>query len=626
MSGAPLTPSNPPMLEDEAHKAMLNERGVLGAGPRPHLNGSRPKLDRTGETMRGAEIVVESLIQEGVDLIFGYPGGAILHVYDALHKAQERIRHVLVRHEQGAVHAAEGFARATGQVGVCMVTSGPGATNVVTGLQDAMLDSTPIVVISGQVPSTLIGTDAFQEADMVGITRPCTKYNYLVKDVKDLAKTLKEAFYLARSGRPGPVLVDIPKDITAHMHEFHYPASVDIPSYKPTIRGHNLQVKKAAEMIGHYERVLLYVGGGVTSSQAEPELLQLAKRLNAPVTPTLMGLGCYPPNDGQNLGMLGMHGTYAANMAMAEAELIVAIGARFDDRVTGALDKFALKSRKIHIDIDPTSLNKNVQVDVPIVGDAKTVLQQILAALPDAPPAERKNWWAQLNGWRTKYPLAYKDDAETIKPQKVMEEVARLTDGKYICSTDVGQHQMWAAQYYPADNGRKWLTSGGLGTMGYGLPAAMGAAFTTKDPVICVTGDGSFQMCIQELATCVHEGLNVKVIILNNNFLGMVRQWQEMFYSRRYSEVGMKYFPDFVLIAEAYGATGLRAEKPEDLRATLEKGFSTPGTVVMDIIVHKESNVFPMIPAGAAHYDITIDPEVFEGESTSAQRIAKGAQ
>jgi acetolactate synthase-1/2/3 large subunit len=612
------------MLEDEAHKAMLTERGVLGAGPRPLVDPAQPKLDRTGETMRGADILVECLIQEGVDLIFGYPGGAILHVYDALHKAQDRIRHVLVRHEQGAVHAAEGFARATGQVGVCMVTSGPGATNVVTGLQDAMLDSTPIVVISGQVATTLIGTDAFQEADMVGITRPCTKYNYLVKDVKDLAKTLKEAFYLARSGRPGPVLVDVPKDITAHLHEFQYPASVDIPSYKPTIRGHNLQVKKAAEMIGHYERVLLYVGGGVTSSQAEPELLQLAKRLNAPVTPTLMGLGCYPPNDGQNLGMLGMHGTYAANMAMAEAELIIAIGARFDDRVTGALDKFALKSRKIHIDIDPTSLNKNVQVDVPIVGDAKTVLQQILAALPDAPPAERKTWWAQLNGWRSKYPLAYKDDAVTIKPQKVMEEVASLTGGKYICSTDVGQHQMWAAQYYPADSGRKWLTSGGLGTMGYGLPAAMGAAFTTKDPVICVTGDGSFQMCIQELATCVHEGLNVKVIILNNNFLGMVRQWQEMFYSRRYSEVGMKYFPDFVLIAQAYGATGLRAEKPEDLRATLEKGFATPGTVVMDIIVHKESNVFPMIPAGAAHYDITIDPEVFEGESTAAQRNAKG--
>ena len=582
------------------------------------INGAKPVVDRQGEVLRGADIVVECLLQEGVDLLFGYPGGAILHVYDALHKAQDRIRHVLVRHEQGAVHAAEGFAQATGRVGVAMVTSGPGATNVVTGLQNAMLDSTPIVVISGQVPSSLIGTDAFQEADVVGITRPCTKYNYLVKDVKDLARILKEAFYLARSGRPGPVLVDIPKDITAHECVFRYPKAVDIPSYKPTIKGHALQVKKAIDMIRHYDRVVLYVGGGVVSAGAEPELLTLAKRLNAPVTPTLMGLGCYPPTDPQSLGMLGMHGTYAANMAMAEAELIVAIGARFDDRVTGAVDKFALKSKKIHIDIDPTSLNKNIPVDVPIVGDAKMVLQQILAGLPDTPAPERKHWWRQINSWKTKYPLAYKDDTECIKPQRLFEEVADLTKGRYICSTDVGQHQMWAAQYYPSENARKWLTSGGLGTMGYGLPAAMGAAFSTNEPVICFTGDGSFQMCIQELATCVHEGLNVKIIIMNNNFLGMVRQWQEMFYSRRYSEVGMKYFPDFVRIAEAYGATGLRAEKPSELRAVLEQGFNTEGTVIMDIIVHKESNVFPMIPAGAAHYEITLDPEVFGEEAKEA--------
>lgn len=579
------------------------------------LSQTQPVPVPRGEVLRGARIVIESLLKEDVDLIFGYPGGAILHVYDELHKAQDRIRHVLVRHEQGAVHAAEGYAKSTGKVGVAMVTSGPGATNVVTGLQNAMLDSTPLVVITGQVVSSLIGSDAFQEADVVGITRPCTKYNYLVKDVKDLARTLKEAFHLARSGRPGPVLVDIPKDITAHECEFVYPETVDIPSYKPTLVGHSLQVKKAVDLIQRFEKVILYVGGGVVISGAEPELLELAKRVNAPVTPTLMALGCYPPSDNQCLGMLGMHGTYAANMAMSEAELIVAVGARFDDRVTGAIDKFALKAKKIHIDIDPTSLNKCIKVDVPIVGDAKRVLRQILDALPNEPPPERAHWWSVLNEWRSKYPLAYKDDPDSIKPQRLFEELAAITQGRFICSTDVGQHQMWAAQYYPCQNGRKWLTSGGLGTMGFGLPAAMGAAMHSQDPVICVTGDGSFQMCIQELATCVHEGLDVKIVVMNNNFLGMVRQWQEMFYSRRYSEVGMKYFPDFVRIAEAYGATGLRAEKPSELRETLERGFNTPGTVIMDIIVHKESNVFPMIPAGAAHYEVVLDPEVFgQGE------------
>lgn len=583
--------------------------------------GQHP-VSEPGPTLRGADIVVESLIKEGVDLLFGYPGGAILHVYDALYKAQEKITHVLVRHEQGAVHAAEGYAQATGQVGVCMVTSGPGATNVVTGLQNAMMDSTPIVVISGQVPSPLIGSDAFQEADMVGITRPCTKYNYLVKDVKQLAATLKEAFHLARSGRPGPVLVDIPKDITAEECEFIYPDKVELPSYKPTQRGHSLQVKKAVELIERYERAILYVGGGVITSGAEPELMELAKRLNCPVTPTLMGLGCYPPGDPQCLGMLGMHGTYTANMAMSESELIIAVGSRFDDRVTGRVDKFALKAKKIHIDIDPTSLNKCVQVDVPIVGDAKTVLRQILDALPDEAPPQRESWWGTLNEWRRKYPLAYKNSAESIKPQFMFEILAKISK-KYIWSTDVGQHQMWAAQYYAADSGRKWLTSGGLGTMGYGLPSAMGAATHLKktgndDPVICITGDGSFQMCIQELATCVHEGLNVKVVVMNNNFLGMVRQWQEMFYSRRYSEVGMKYFPDFVAIAEAYGATGLRAEKPEEVEAVLRKGlFETEGTVILDVIVHKESNVFPMLPAGAAHYEIVMDPEVFGEEASN---------
>jgi acetolactate synthase-1/2/3 large subunit len=560
--------------------------------------------------LRGARIIVESLIKEGVNLIFGYPGGAILHVYDELYKVQDRLRHVLVRHEQGAVHAAEGYAQATGKVGVAMVTSGPGATNVVTGLANALMDSTPIVVISGQVNTTLIGNDAFQEADVVGITRPCTKYNYLVKRVEDLAPTIKEAFYLARSGRPGPVLIDIPKDVTAWECPFVYPDKVELASYKPTIKGHPLQVKKAVDLIQQTERAVLYIGGGVVNSGAQREVYELSRRLNLPVTPTLMGLGAYPPKDPRSLGMLGMHGTYTANMAMAKADLIINIGARFDDRVTGRLDKFALNAKKIHVDIDPASVNKTVNVDVPIVGDAKHVLQQMLDMLPEGEPPARTAWWAELHKMQARYPLRYKDRTDCIMPQRFFEELASLTQGRFICSTDVGQHQMWAAQYYPVDDGRKWLTSGGLGTMGYGLPAAVGAALSgTKESVLCITGDGSFQMCIQELATCVQESLDLKILIMNNRFLGMVRQWQELLYDRRYSEVGLKYFPDFVKIAEAYGATGLRAEKPEELRAVLEKGLNTPGTVLMDIIVHKESNVYPMIPGGAAHYEILMGPD-----------------
>ena len=589
-------------------------KAKLSSGADAQANGTQTKPQRAptrGEKMRGARIVVEALLREGVDLLFGYPGGAILHVYDELFKTKDQIRHVLVRHEQGAVHAAEGYALSTGKVGVCMVTSGPGATNVVTGLQNAIMDSTPIVVITGQVNTTHIGNDAFQEADVVGITRPCTKYNYLVKDVKDLARTIKEAFYLARTGRPGPVLVDIPKDVTAAETEFDYDQEVDLPSYKPTIRGHQKQVKKAVDLMWSTERTVLYVGGGVVNAGAAKQVCELADRLNAPVTPTLMGLGAVPAGHPQCLGMLGMHGTYAANMAMAKADLIVSLGARFDDRVTGAVDKFAVGATKIHVDIDPSSVNKTIKVDIPIVGDAKTVIEQMLAELPNSPPPKREAWWATLRDWETRFPLHFKDRDDCIMPQRLFMELARLTGGKYICSTDVGQHQMWAAQYYPVDDGRKWLTSGGLGTMGFGLPAAVGAALSgTQDPVLCVTGDGSFQMCIQELATCVHEDLNVKIIIMNNNFLGMVRQWQEIFYSRRYSEVGMKYFPDFVRIAEAYGATGLRAETRDELVPTLEKGLSTPGTVVMDFIVHKEANVYPMIPAGAAHYEMITDPEM----------------
>ncbi|HEX3593701.1 MAG TPA: biosynthetic-type acetolactate synthase large subunit, partial [Polyangiaceae bacterium] len=412
-----------------------------------------------------------------------------------------------------------------------------------------------------------------------------------------------------RTGRPGPVLVDIPKDITANEYPFIWPESVDIPSYKPTVKGHPLQVKKAVDLITKTEKAVLYIGGGVVNAGAAPEILELAERLNLPVTPTLMALGSFPPGHKQALGMLGMHGTYTANIAMHEAELIINIGARFDDRVTGAVEHFARKAQKIHVDVDPSSVNKSVKVDLPIVGDAKVVTRQLLDALPPGPPPERAAWWRRLRELQKDHPLRFREKGDAIMPQRVLVELADITKGRYICATDVGQHQMWAAQYYPADDPRKWLTSGGLGTMGYGLPAAMGAAMGHPgDTVLCISGDGSFQMCIQELATCVHEGLNVKVIILNNNFLGMVRQWQELFYSRRYSEVGMKYFPDFVKIAEAYGATGLRAEKPNEVRSVLEKGLSTPGTVVMDVIVSKEANVYPMMPAGAAHYEIQEEP------------------
>jgi acetolactate synthase-1/2/3 large subunit len=562
------------------------------------------------EPMRGARILLECLLQEGADTIFGYPGGAILHVYDELAKMKGRINHVLVRHEQGAVHAAEGFARSTGKVGVAMVTSGPGATNTVTGLANAYMDSTPIVVISGQVATHLIGNDAFQEADVVGITRPCTKYNYLVRDVNELATIVKEAFYLAKSGRPGPVLIDLPKDVTAQTCVFSYPDKVDLPSYKPSTRGHPMQVRRAVELMAKTEKAVLYVGGGVVASGGADELLAVAEKLNLPVTPTLMGLGCFPSGNKLCLGMLGMHGTYTANMAMAKAELIVSIGARFDDRVTGKLSEFAKNATIVHVDVDPASVNKNVKVDVPIVGDAKTVLKQMLEVLPNEPAPAREEWWKMLHEWQKNFPLAYRQTPGKIMPQALMQELTRVTGGEAICSTDVGQHQMWAAQYYPVKHGRSWLTSGGLGTMGYGLPAAMGAAFGNPDrQVMLVTGDGSFQMTLQELATCVAENLNLKVVIMNNGCLGMVRQWQELFYSRRYSEVGMRYFPDFVKLADAYGAKGLRATKPEELRAVLEEGFKSPGVVVMDIIVSEEENVYPMIPAGAAHYEIVMQPE-----------------
>ena len=601
---------------------MSSIRVAMSNAPSPRPQADAPessgrKATRSvapvGEVMRGARIVVECLIREGVDVIFGYPGRRDHARVRRAAQAALAHPHILVRHEQGAAHAAEGYARATGKVGVCMATSGPGATNLVTGLTNAIIDSMPLVAITGQVAIEVHrqrrlpgnGYRRHHPADR-------TKHNYLVMDVNDLAETIKEAFYIARSGRPGPVLVDIPKDVTANEYPFVWPESVDIQSYKPTVKGHPLQVKKAVDLIQKTEKVVLYIGGGVVNAGAAGEMLELAERLNLPVTPTLMAPRMMvPPGHPQALGMLGMHGTYTANIAMHEAELIINIGARFDDRVTGAVEHFARKAQKIHVDVDPSSVNKSVKVDLPIVGDAKVVTRQLIDALPPGPPPERASWWARLRDLQKDHPLRFREKGDAIMPQRVLVELADLTQGRYICSTDVGQHQMWAAQYYPADSPRKWLTSGGLGTMGYGLPAAMGAAMGHPgETVLCISGDGSFQMCIQELATCVHEGLDVKIIILNNNFLGMVRQWQELFYSRRYSEVGMKYFPDFVKIAEAYGATGLRAEKPSEVRAVLEKGLATKGTVVMDIIVSKEANVYPMMPAGAAHYEIQEDPMV----------------
>ncbi len=566
-----------------------------------------------GLEMRGARILIESLLREGVDTIFGYPGGAILHVYDELAHARDRIGHVLVRHEQGAVHAAEGYARSTGKVGVVMVTSGPGATNCVTGLTNALMDSTPIVCITGQVATHLIGNDAFQEADVVGITRPCTKYNYLVKDVRDLARVVKEAFYIARTGRPGPVVIDLPKDVTAAKTRFAYPETVDLPSYRPAGRGDAAKVRRAVEMMLEAERPILYVGGGIVNSDASDELRLLAERLNLPVTPTLMGLGGFPGGHPLCLGMLGMHGTYAANMGVSSADLLVAIGSRFDDRVTGRLKDFAPQARVIHVDVDPSSINKNRVVEVGIVGDARAVLRQMLDVLAremrlEGPPP-REAWWRTLRGWSAQHPYGYKKRRGVIMPQAVIEELNRLTGGEAIVTSDVGQHQMWVAQYYGFRRPRQWLNSGGLGTMGYGFPAAIGAAKAHPDEtVVCVTGDGSFQMCIQEMATAVQEKVDVKVVVINNNYLGMVRQWQELFYSRTYSEVGLEWLPDFVKLAEAYHATGLRAAKPEEMRQVLEKGLATPGLVVMDMIVSQEEGVYPMVPAGASLQEMVLEP------------------
>jgi len=564
----------------------------------------QPEADAPPQTMRGARILCKALIKEGVDTIFGYPGGAVLHIYDELNKMRGELHHVLSRHEQGALHMAEGYAKATGKVGVALVTSGPGATNAVTGLANAFMDSTPLVVISGQVPRKMIGTDAFQEADTVGITRPCTKYNYLVKDVRDLAEIIKEAFYIASTGRPGPVLVDIPKDVTAENAPFIYPENVSLPGYRPGLRASLQQVKLAVEKMCAARRPVLYVGGGVIHSNGSEELLELAERLSLPVTPTLMGLGCFPSGHRLSLGMLGMHGTYWANMAISESDLIIAIGVRFDDRVTGALDKFAPHAEIIHVDIDPTSVSKIVRAHVPLIGDAKSVMRQMLDLLPrDAcAKSDRRlsEWWSQIEEWKQFAPLAYKNSDKVIMPQYLVEELYRLTKGDAIISTDVGQHQMWLAQYYPFNGPRQSLTSGGLGTMGFGFPSALGAqiAFPERQ-VIAFVGDGGFQMTAQELATAVQYKTNIKIVVMNNNYLGMVRQWQEIFYDGAYSHVNMQWLPDFVKLAEAYGAVGLRATRPDQLRNVLQRGLSTPGVVVMDVLVSEEESVYPMVPSGA---------------------------
>ncbi len=551
--------------------------------------------------LTGAQILMKAFADEKVDTIFGYPGGAVIDIYDELIKTD--IRHVLVRHEQGAVHAADGYARVSGRVGVCLVTSGPGATNTVTGIASAYMDSIPLVVITGQVPTHLIGNDAFQEVDIVGITRPCTKHNYLVKRTEDLATVIKQAFHIARSGRPGPVLVDIPKDIANNKAAYTPPPPVDLPSYRPNYRPNQKQLQRVAKLIERAERPLVFVGGGVILSGASQDLVELARKAQMPVTASLMGLGAFPGTDPLWLGMIGMHGTYRANMAAGACDLMISVGVRFDDRVTGKTDTFAPQAKIVHIDIDPTSIRKNVPVAIPVVGDCKLALEQ-LNQLIDTQQMEglatrRKKWFARIEHWKNTNPLAYRQK-DTIKPQFVIEKLFELTHGDAIVTTEVGQNQMWAAQFYHFNAPNRFVTSGGLGTMGFGLPAAIGAQIACPDAlVVDVAGDGSIQMNIQEMATAVQCQTPIKVVILNNCYLGMVRQWQELFYDRRYACTCMDCAPDFVKLAEAYGALGLRATRPEEVEAVLRKGIETPAPVIMDFAVDREECVYPMVPAGA---------------------------
>ncbi len=552
----------------------------------------------------GAEIVVRCLQEEGVEYLFGYPGGAVLFIYDELFK-QDKVKHILVRHEQAAVHAADGLARASEKPGVCLVTSGPGVTNAVTGIATAYMDSIPMVIISGQVPTHAIGQDAFQECDTVGITRPCVKHNFLVKDIKDLAITIKKAFYLATTGRPGPVLVDIPKDVTAAKMEFDYPKTISMRSYNPVVKGHSGQIKKAIQLLTEAKRPMVYAGGGVILGNASQELTKLVRLLGFPCTNTLMGLGGYPGTDPLSVGMLGMHGTYEANMAMQHCDVLLAVGARFDDRVIGNPKHFFDEERRIiHIDIDPSSISKRVKVDVPIVGDVRETLQELArqlgASRERADQAALKTWWTQIELWRARDCLKYDRGSPIIKPQHVVEKLYELTQGDAFVTSDVGQHQMWAAQFYKFDKPRRWINSGGLGTMGVGLPYAMGVKLAYPDAdVVCITGEASIQMCIQELSTCKQYHLPVKVVNLNNRYMGMVRQWQEFFHGNRYAESYMDALPDFVKLAESYGHVGMRIDKPADVEPALREALAMKDRLVfMDFITDQTENVFPMVPGG----------------------------
>ena len=549
-------------------------------------------------TLTGAQIFLECLKREKVDTIFGYPGGSVIPIFDKLYDSD--INFYLVRHEQGAAHMADGYARATGKAGVCIATSGPGATNLITGIATAYMDSVPMVAFTGQVKTHLIGNDAFQEADIVGITRPITKHNYLVKDVRNLGRVIREAFHIAQTGRPGPVVIDLPVDVSLASCEFKYPKQVDLKGYKPVIKGHPKQIKKAAELIQKSKRPILYVGGGVILSNASKELRALANKTGIPVTTTLNALGVFPEDKPLSLGMLGMHGTAYANHAVQECDLLISVGARFDDRVTGKIDEFAPHAKKVHIDIDPSSISKTVTVDLPIVGDAKHILKELTA---QTPKLSIKPWHKQIAEWKEKYPLSYDKSSSSIKPQYVMEVIDELTKGKAIIVTEVGQNQMWAAQWYTYKDPRTYLSSGGLGTMGYGFPAAIGAKIGKPDKVVFdIAGDGSIQMNIQELSTAVTNGIDVKVIILNNGYLGMVRQWQELFYGKRYAHTDLQTTgnPDFMKIAEAYGALGIRVTEKKEVPKAVEKALKHKGTVFVDIIIDREENVFPMVPAGQA--------------------------
>ncbi|MBW1960714.1 MAG: biosynthetic-type acetolactate synthase large subunit [Deltaproteobacteria bacterium] len=551
--------------------------------------------------LTGSQILMKTLKQEGVEVIFGYPGGAVLDIYHELAKTD--IRHILVRHEQGAIHAADGYARASGKTGVCLVTSGPGATNTVTGIANAFMDSIPVVILTGQVPTHLIGNDAFQEVDIVGITRPCTKHNYLVANPEDLAKTIKEAFHIARSGRPGPVLVDLPKNVINAKIDYKEPQQVKLRSYNPTYNPNKKQLYKVIKLIKEAQKPIIFAGGGVILSKASKELTELARKTQIPVTTSLMGLGAFPGTDPLSLGMIGMHGTFRANMSSGQCDLMIAVGVRFDDRVTGKTDTFAPQAKIVHIDIDPTSIRKNIPVAVPVVGDCRITLRHLNRLVDETDLGDlkhkRRPWFKEIEEWKKKKSLAY-EQKDLIKPQFVVEMLYELTKGKAIITTEVGQNQMWAAQYYLFDEPGHFITSGGLGAMGFGFPAALGAQIACPDKLIVdIAGDASIQMNIQEMATAVQCNLPVKVVVLNNRFLGMVRQWQELFYDKCYSCTCMDYAPDFVKLAEAYGAVGLRAEKPKDVKPVLSEGLAVQKPVIMDFVVEPEESVYPMVPAGA---------------------------